>query len=154
MIWKAGSHSGCIRNVFDRVSGKMQPVKRLPFQQRALFMITVVIICQSLSGFFVTSHAGSSGVHWVTYCPVTEMHQISDVSGDHSPSPNFASWVCPDCVQTSLAGALFENIRAVAIEIDFPLFHCNYVLTIAWVVCVAGPAFPPRAPPSALMINS
>ena len=113
-----------------------------------------MIICQPLSGFFVTSHAGSSGVHWVTYCPVTETHQISDVSGDHSPSPTFASWVCPDCVQTSLAGALFENIRVVAIEIDFPLFHCDYVLTIAGVVCVAGPAFPPRAPPSALMINS
>ena len=132
----------------------MQPVKKLSFQQRALSLITVVMIVQSLSGSFVASHAGASGVHWMTYCPVTGKHQISDVSGDHSPSPTFASWVCPDCVQTPLAGALFENIRVVAIEIDCPLFHRDYISTTAGEVCVAGPAFPPRAPPSALMINS
>jgi hypothetical protein len=112
------------------------------------------MIVQSLSGSFVASHASASGVHWMTYCLVTGKHQISDVSGDHSPSPTFASRVCPDCVQTPLAGALFENIRVVAIEIDCPLFHRDYISTTAGVVCVAGPALPPRAPPSALMINS
>ena len=140
--------------MFDCVSGKMRQVRRAIFKQRALFLITVVIIVQSLSGSFVTSHAGASGVHWMTYCPVTEKHQISEVSGDHSPSPTFASRVCPDCVQTPLAGALFENIRVVAIKIDCPLFHRDYISTTAGEVCVAGPAFPPRAPPSALMIDS
>ncbi|XXK28328.1 hypothetical protein ACMAZH_00585 [Arenicellales bacterium nBUS_45] len=155
MIWKAGSHSGCIRNVFDRVSGKMRQVKRLRPKLKKLSLITMVIVAQSLSGLFATSHAGVSRIHWITVCTQQGVHQISVIlpgESDQPWAPELFSWGCPDCVQMPAITISIARDREVAGVVLLQALD-RYRSTVAGPVSVTGAQFPPRAPPSALIFS-
>ena len=141
--------------MFDRVSGKMRQVKRLRLKQKKLSLIAMVIVAQSLSGLFATSHAGVSRIHWITVCTQQGVHQISVIlpgESDQPWAPELFSWGCPDCVQMPAITISIARDRVVAGAVLLQALD-RYRSTVAGLVSVTGTEFPPRAPPSALIFS-
>lgn len=141
--------------MFDRVSGKMRQVKRLRPKLKKLSLITMVIVAQSLSGLFATSHAGVSRIHWITVCTQQGVHQISVIlpgESDQPWAPELFSWGCPDCVQMPAITISIARDREVAGVVLLQALD-RYRSTVAGLVSVTGAQFPPRAPPSALIFS-
>ena len=141
--------------MFDRVSGKMRQVKRLRLKQKKLSLIAMVIVAQSLSGLFATSHAGVSRIHWITVCTQQGVHQISVIlpgESDQPWAPELFSWGCPDCVQMLAITISIARDREVAGVVLLQALD-RYRSTVAGLVSVTGAQFPPRAPPSALIFS-
>ena len=155
MVEKARRYSGCIRNVFDRVSGKMRQVRRLRLKQKKLSLIAMVIVALSLSGLFTTSHAGVSGIHWITVCTPQGVHRISVILpgvSDQPSVPVLFNWGCPDCVQMSDTTVSIVRDSVVAETVLLQVLD-RYRLTAAGLISVTGTQLPPRAPPSALIFS-
>ena len=141
--------------MFDRVSGKMRQVKRLRLKQKKSSLIAMVIVAQSLSGLFATSHAGVSRIHWITVCTQQGVHQISVIlpgESDQPWAPELFSWGCPDCVQMPAITISIARDREVAGVVLLQALD-RYRSTVAGLVSVTGAQFPPRAPPSALIFS-
>ncbi|MDC1073523.1 hypothetical protein OAR43_09970 [Gammaproteobacteria bacterium] len=135
----------------------MRQVKRLRLKQKKLSLIAMVIVAQSLSGLFATSHAGVSRIHWITVCTQQGAHQISVILpgvSDQPWAPELLNWGCPDCVQMpaiSISISIARD-RVVAGAVLLQALD-RYRSTVAGLVSVTGAEFPPRAPPSALIFS-
>ena len=133
----------------------MRQVKRLRPKLKKLSLITMVIVAQSLSGLFATSHAGVSRIHWITVCTQQGVHQISVIlpgESDQPWAPELFSWGCPDCVQMPAITISIARDREVAGVVLLQALD-RYRSTVAGLVSVTGAQFPPRAPPSALIFS-
>ena len=134
----------------------MKSVKRLRPKQKKLSLIAMVIVAQSLSGLFATSHAGVSRIHWITVCTQQGAHQISVILpgvSDQPSAPVLFNWTCPDCVQMPVTTVSVGRDRVVAGTLLLQALD-GYILTTARLISVTGGQFPPRAPPSALISSS
>ena len=132
----------------------MKSVKRLRPKQKKLSLIAMVIVAQSLSGVFVTSHAGVSRIHWITVCTQQGVHQISVIlpgESDQPWAPELFNWGCPDCVQMPAIAVSIARDRVVAGAVLLALDR--YRSTVAGLISLTGAQFPPRAPPSALIFS-
>ena len=133
----------------------MKSVKRLRPKQKKLSLIAMVIVAQSLSGVFVTSHAGVSRIHWITVCTQQGVHQISVIlpwESDQPWAPELFNWGCPDCVQMPAIAVSIARDRVVAGAVLLQALD-RYRSTVAGLISLTGAEFPPRAPPSALIFS-
>ena len=133
----------------------MKSVKRLRPKQKKLSLIAMVIVAQSLSGVFVTSHAGVSRIHWITVCTQQGVHQISVIlpgESDQPWAPELFNWGCPDCVQMPAIAVSIARDRVVAGAVLLQALD-RYRSTVAGLISLTGAQFPPRAPPSALIFS-
>ena len=133
----------------------MRQVRRLLLKQKKLSLIAMVIVVQSLSGIFPTSHAGVSR-NWITVCTQQGAHQISVILpgvSDQPSAPVLFNWTCPDCVQMPVTTVSVGRDRVVDGTLLLQALD-GYILTTARLISVTGAQFPPRAPPSALISSS
>ena len=133
----------------------MKSVKRLRPKQKKLSLIAMVIVAQSLSGLFATSHAGVSRIHWITVCTQQGAHQISVILpgvSDQPWAPELLNWGCPDCVQMPAIAVSIARDRVVAGAVLLQALD-RYRSTVAGLISLTGAEFPPRAPPSALIFS-
>ena len=132
----------------------MRQVGRLLLKQKKLSLIAMVIVVQSLSGIFPTSHAGVFR-NWITVCTQQGAHQISVILpgvSDQPWAPELLNWGCPDCVQMPAITISIARDRVVAGAVLLQALD-RYRSTVAGLVSVTGTEFPPRAPPSALIFS-
>tara|TARA_Y100001960_G_scaffold128944_1_gene137304 strand:- start:1314 stop:1688 length:375 start_codon:yes stop_codon:yes gene_type:complete len=121
-----------------------------------LRLAALFLVLQPFSGLFAMSHPVATSVQWMSVCTLQGTQQIKmrlPRADDMPDTSETAVWTCPDCVSTPPAGA-----PVVAADIFSPSAFLAALegsqSPSSHLICVAGPAFPARAPPPVVNLDA